>query len=215
MSPEIFLNEHWMNLIERQNAALQEDKIHDTIRSLTTAVDSKDGYTIRHGWRVSRIATALASYLNWATDQTRIVELAGLLHDIGKIAILDSILLKNGRLEGEETLAMRQHPEIGAQMLVGFDSLEPVIPYVLYHHERWDGGGYPFGLQGREIPIEGRLMALCDAFDAMTTTRPYKAALIPEAALQELLQNRSSQFDPQLLDAFATSWRSGRLSEVF
>jgi putative nucleotidyltransferase with HDIG domain len=214
MFPENFLQREWMDILEQQKSAPQEDRVLDTIRTLAMAVDSKDRYTIRHSWRVSRLASALAASLAWPEDYVQIVELAGLLHDIGKIAILDAILLKNGQLEGEERLAMQRHPEIGAQLIMGFDFLAPVIPYILYHHERWDGGGYPFGLMGEEIPQEGRLMALCDAFDAMVTTRPYRTALDTEVAIQELLKNKASQFDPQYLDAFSFSWKAGKIAEA-
>lgn len=193
---------------------VHQDGCKIALRALTEAVSVKDDYTIRHSWRVSGLAATLATGLGWSEEEIRVVELAGVLHDIGKIAVLDTILLKRERLEGEEILLMRRHPEIGARMIMGIDLLQPLVPYVLYHHERWDGGGYPFGLRGAEVPQEGRLLALCDAFDAMTTERPYHSARDTDAAMQELLKNRASQFDPELLDAFAVAWESGKIAEA-
>jgi HD-GYP domain-containing protein (c-di-GMP phosphodiesterase class II) len=108
---------------------------------------------------------------------------------------------------------MQQHPEIGAQMIAGIDFLERVIPFILYHHEHWDGGGYPYGLKGNEIPREGRLLLVCDAFDAMTTTRPYRTGLEPEVAIEELAKGKEKQFDPKYVAAFVTVWENGDISD--
>ena len=183
----------------------------DTIRALAKAVDARDPYTVGHNWRVSRLAVAVASSLGWSEDKLGTAELGGILHDIGKIGIPDSIFLKSEKLADEEWRIMKQHPEIGARMVAGIDFLEPVLPFILYHHEHWDGKGYPYGLKENEIPEEGRLLLVCDAFDAMTTTRPYRKGLDPELAIEELRQKKGIQFDPMYVNAFITAWKKGSI----
>ncbi|MBT8407473.1 MAG: HD domain-containing protein [Deltaproteobacteria bacterium] len=185
----------------------------DTIRALAKAVDARDPYTVGHNWRVSRLAVTVASSLGWSEEELRTVEFGGILHDIGKIGVPDSIFLQPGKLAEEEWQIMKQHPEIGAQMIGGIDFLERAIPFILYHHEHWDGGGYPYGLQGNEIPREGRLLLVCDSFDAMTTTRPYRNGLKPEVAIEELAKGKKKQFDPYYVDAFVTTWQNGDISD--
>jgi putative nucleotidyltransferase with HDIG domain len=181
----------------------------DTIRALAKAVDARDPYTVGHNWRVSRLAVTLASFLDWSKEEVGIAELGGILHDIGKIGIPDNIFLKREKLSDEEWQIMREHPEIGAQMIAGIDFLEQFIPYILYHHEHWDGSGYPYGLNKREIPKEGRLLLVCDAFDAMTTTRPYRKGLEPKVAIEELRRGMTKQFDPEYVNAFMNAWENG------
>lgn len=215
MVPQTLLHKAWLTAFEpEQMIPFPKGSVNDAVQALTQAVNVKDSYTVGHCWRVSRLAVTLASSLDWPEEEIGVVELAGVLHDIGKIAIIDTVLHKQDRLEGEELRAIRLHPEIGARMIMGFKSLKLVIPYILYHHERWDGSGYPYRLMGNDIPPEGRLMALCDAFDAMTTSRPYRAALKIDAAIQELVKNRASQFDPRFLDAFSVAWESGLMVEA-
>ena len=186
----------------------------DTIRALAKAVDARDPYTVGHNWRVSRLAVAVASSLGWSADELGGAELGGILHDIGKIGIPDHIFLKSEKLTDEEWWTMKQHPEIGAKMVAGIDFLESVLPYILYHHEHWDGSGYPYGLKQNEIPEEGRLLLVCDAFDAMTTTRPYRKGLDPELAIEELRQRKGIQFDPMYLNAFITAWEKGSITDA-
>jgi putative nucleotidyltransferase with HDIG domain len=186
----------------------------DTIRALAKAVDARDPYTVGHNWRVSRLAVAVASSLGYSADELGTAELGGILHDIGKIGIPDSIFLKSEKLADEEWQIMQQHPEIGAKMVAGIDFLEPVLPYILYHHEHWDGNGYPYGLKQSEIPEEGRLLLVCDAFDAMTTTRPYRNGLDPELAIEELRQAKGIQFDPMYVNAFITAWKKGSIADA-
>ncbi|UCG20003.1 MAG: FHA domain-containing protein [Deltaproteobacteria bacterium] len=186
----------------------------DTIRALAKAVDARDPYTVGHNWRVSRLALAVASSLGWSAEELGTAELGGILHDIGKIGIPDSIFLKSEKLVDEEWQIMKQHPEIGVKMVAGIDFLEPVLPYILYHHEHWDGGGYPYGLKQEEIPEEGRLLLVCDAFDAMTTTRPYRNGLDPELAIEELRQKKGIQFDPMYVNGFITAWKKGTIMEA-
>jgi HD-GYP domain-containing protein (c-di-GMP phosphodiesterase class II)/pSer/pThr/pTyr-binding forkhead associated (FHA) protein len=186
----------------------------DTIRALAKAVDARDPYTVGHNWRVSRLAVTVASAMGWSEDKLGTAELGGILHDIGKIGVPDHIFLKEGKLSEQEWEIMKQHPEIGARMIAGIDFLEPVLPYILYHHEHWDGGGYPYGLKGAEIPEEGRLLLVCDAYDAMTTTRPYKNGLEPETAIEELRQGKGRQFDPKYVDGFVTAWKKGIIAQA-
>jgi putative nucleotidyltransferase with HDIG domain len=186
----------------------------DTIRALAKAVDARDPYTVGHNWRVSRLAVAVASSLGWSGDELGRAELGGILHDIGKIGIPDRIFLKSEKLTDEEWQIMKQHPEIGAKMVAGIDFLEPVLPYILYHHEHWDGNGYPYGLQQDEIPEEGRLLLVCDAFDAMTTTRPYRNGLDPELAIEELREGKGIQFDPMYVNALITAWKKGSITDA-
>jgi HD-GYP domain-containing protein (c-di-GMP phosphodiesterase class II) len=186
----------------------------DTIRALAKAVDARDPYTVGHNWRVSRLAVTVASSLGWSEEEVGITELGGILHDIGKIGIPDSIFLKRGKLADEEWHIMKQHPEIGAQMIAGIDFLEPVMPYTLYHHEHWDGSGYPYGLQQDEIPREGRLLLVCDAFDAMTTTRPYRKGVKPEVAIEELAKGKEKQFDPKYVNGFVNAWENGDIVDA-
>jgi putative two-component system response regulator len=157
---------------------------------------------------------AVASSLGWSVDEVGTAELGGILHDIGKIGIPDSIFLKSEKLAEEEWQIMKQHPEIGAKMVAGIDFLEPVLPYILYHHEHWDGNGYPYGLKQNEIPEEGRLLLVCDAFDAMTTTRPYRNGLDPELAIEELRERKGIQFDPMYVNAFITAWKKGSIMDA-
>lgn len=186
----------------------------DTIRALAKAVDARDPYTVGHNWRVSRLAVAVASSLGWSRDDMGTAELGGILHDIGKIGIPDNIFLKSEKLTDEEWQTMKQHPEIGVKMVAGIDFLEPVLPYILYHHEHWDGNGYPYGLKNNEIPEEGRLLLVCDAFDAMTTTRPYRRGLDPELAIEELRQRKGTQFDPMYVNSFITAWKKSSIMEA-
>jgi len=186
----------------------------NTIQALANAIEARDSYTIGHNWRVSRIAIAIASSLGWSEEDIQILKQGGILHDIGKIGVSDTILMKDGKLKEDEYSAMKRHPEIGAKMISGIIFLRPVIPYVLYHHELWDGNGYPHGLKGEDIPIESRLLAVCDAFDAMTTDRPYRKGLKPEVALEELTRYRKIQFDPKVVDAFLMAWKAGTIPEI-
>lgn len=175
----------------------------DTIRMLAAATEARDPYTGGHLERVTGYTLAIARALGWSHEQLDQAEMGAILHDIGKIAIRDAVLRKTGPLLPEEWAHMRTHPEVGARILRGISFLEPIIPYVRHHHERFDGTGYPDGLAGEDIPIGGRLIAVADAFDAMTSTRPYRPARSDEVALAELRAGAGSQFDPQIVEAFA------------
>ncbi len=178
---------------------------------LANAIEARDRYTIGHTWRVARFAQAIARRLGWDEDKLQEIEVGGMLHDIGKIGVPDSILTKPGRLSAEEQELMELHPQIGARMLRGVASLSSVQPYVLHHHERFDGAGYPDRLEGEGIPAEARLLAVADAFDAMTSTRPYRPGFDPEVALSELRREAGRQFDPKIVEALADANEAGEL----
>jgi putative two-component system response regulator len=178
------------------------------------AVEARDLYTRRHVERVRRYALALARALNWDDEALAVLDFGSLLHDLGKLSIPDALLNKNGPLTEDEWHLMRQHTENGARMLAQVEHLQPAIPYVLAHHERWDGGGYPQGLTGTEIPIEGRLMAVVDAFDALTTWRPYSMPHTPEEALLMLRGGAGSQWDPYLVETFQGLFERGELTSI-
>jgi HD-GYP domain-containing protein (c-di-GMP phosphodiesterase class II) len=183
----------------------------ETIRMLASAVEARDPCTGNHLERVTNYCLAIALRLGWTGDRLRQVEMGAILHDIGKINIEDAILRKPAALTPEEWEHMRQHPDIGARILGGISFLEPVLPYVRHHHERFDGKGYPDGLRGKEIPIGGRLIAVADTFDVMTSTRPYRGALPVEAALDELRAKSGLQFDPEIVEAFFDAFEAGEI----
>jgi HD-GYP domain-containing protein (c-di-GMP phosphodiesterase class II) len=144
----------------------------------------------------------LADALQLAGEGRRHLEFAAVLHDVGKLGLPDTVLGKPGPLSSEEWASMRQHPEIGRQVLEGVAFLAPVLDIVATHHERWDGQGYPGRLAGAAIPLAARIIAVADAYDAMTTDRPYRPALPEATARAELERGRGGQFDPQIVDAF-------------
>ena len=182
-----------------------------TISVLANAIEARDRYTIGHTWRVARIAQVIARRLGWSDERLAEVEVGGMLHDIGKIGVSDSVLCKPSPLTPEEEEQMRLHPQIGAHMLRDVPSLEGVIPYVLYHQERWDGQGYPFGLRGEEIPAEARLISVADALDAMISSRPYRPGMECEDAIAELRQEAGHQHDPAMVAALVGAWQDGAL----
>jgi putative two-component system response regulator len=174
-----------------------------TVQMIANVIEARDQTTRGHVDRVQRLALDLARSMAWPAEALSVLEYGALLHDIGKILVPRSILNKPGRLTPEEWALLKRHPEDGAQMLAGVDHLRGAVPYVLRHHERWDGSGYPGGLAGEAIPIEGRLLAVVDAYDAMTSQRPYQAPVSSQVATAEIMQRRGFQFDPAIAEAFA------------
>lgn len=190
-----------VELFDTRTAHLQ------TVTMLANVIETRDPYTAGHIDRVRRMAVALAFALQWSPEDIAILEFGALLHDIGKIIVPRHVLTKTGPLNADEWKLMRQHPEIGAKMLEGVDHLRPAIPYILYHHENWDGNGYPHGLKGENIPREGRLLAIVDAYDAMTSDRPYHAGLSAAEAVVELRRSSGIYFDPEMVKAFIATLR--------
>lgn len=173
----------------------------ETVRVMTNAIEARDPYTRGHTERVTHLALGIARELGWSRERLETLEIGALVHDIGKIGVSDSILRKPARLTKQEYAKMKTHPVLGAAMLEGVSMLRPILPYILYHQERYDGTGYPFGLKGTEIPVEGRLLAVVDTFDAMTSDRPYRKGLSQEVAIAEIVRHRATQFDPDIVDA--------------
>ncbi len=169
---------------------------------LTRAIEARDPYTRGHSSRVTDMAEAVARALGWSEERIASLRVGGPLHDIGKLAVSDEVLCKEGRLDDDELAQIREHPKIGAKLLLRVTALREAIPYVLYHHERWDGTGYPSGKRGEEIPVEARVLAIADAFDAMTSDRPYRDALSREEALAEVERCAGTQFDPKIARVF-------------
>jgi putative two-component system response regulator len=178
-----------------------------TVIMLANVIETRDPYTAGHLERVRRLALNLAFALNWNTEDIAILEFGAILHDIGKIVVPSQVLKKTGPLTKEEWKLMRQHPEVGAKMLEGVDHLRAAVPYVLNHHEWWNGSGYPAGLKGETIPREGRLLAIADAFDAMTSNRPYHSSMSAVDALDELARYRGIYFDPDMVDTFIQTYK--------
>lgn len=179
-----------------QLASKLEKHYTKTIEALTSALEARDAYTRAHTGRIRDLAMALALALRVPNDIRHAVNLGALLHDVGKIGIADSILQKPGPLTDEEWVVMKTHPAIGERMLRDVDFLAPALEVVRWHHERWDGTGYPDGLKADEIPLSARIVAVCDAFDAMTSDRPYRSSLPTEVALDELVAVAGTQLDP-------------------
>jgi len=171
-------------------------------RSLANTIDAKDPYTRNHSERVAAIVRDIALQLGLSKAEAEQLTTAALLHDIGKLAIPDAVLLKPGRLTDEEWAIMRRHPTEGGRILQEVELLKPLVPVALYHHERWDGRGYPLGLKGEEIPLSARIAAVADAFEAMTSPRPYRPPLPLETALAEIRAQSGRQFDPAVTEAF-------------
>jgi putative two-component system response regulator len=178
-----------------------------TVIMLANVIETRDPYTAGHLERVRRLALSLAFALNWKIEDIAILEFGAILHDVGKIIVPSKVLKKTGPLSEDEWKLMRKHPEAGAKMLEGVDHLKSAIPFVLYHHERWNGTGYPFGMKGEDIPREGRLLAIVDAFDAMTTNRPYHASMSAKEALADVTRNSGTFYDPQMASVFIQSYK--------
>lgn len=172
-----------------------------TVQALSQAIDAKDGFTRGHADRVSRIAGAIAREVSLAERQIEQIELAGLLHDIGKIGVEDRILMKPQRLEPDEQDLMRRHPIYGASILAPSAALRPLVPIVLHHHENFDGSGYPEGLKGDEIPLGSRIIIVADAYEAMTSDRIYRKAIGHDRAMEQLNKYKGVQFDPKVVRA--------------
>jgi HD-GYP domain-containing protein (c-di-GMP phosphodiesterase class II) len=179
-----------------------------TLKALMAALDAKDEVSEGHCERVAKLTIHLARDMGVPEEQLMNVERGALLHDVGKIGVPDAVLKKPKALNDMEWEAMRKHPLLAGLIVSKIGFLEGALPILLYHHERFDGTGYPFGLTGDKIPLEARIFSIIDAYDAMTSDRPYRAAMAHEAAMEEVQRNSETQFDPDVVAAFA------RLMEV-
>ena len=176
---------------------------------LARAIEARDPYSSGHAARVTAMAEVIAARLGWDEDQIEVLRIGAALHDLGKLAVSEGVLRKPGPLTEHELDEVRSHPEEGARMLDLIGTLRVAVPCVLYHHEHWDGHGYPSGRAGEAIPPEARVLAVADAFDAMTSDRPYRPALPPERAVAELRRCAGTQFDPDVVEVFAEAWKQG------
>ncbi len=203
--------------ISLENARLYQtirENFLDTIRSLATAIDARDPYTGGHSERVTEYALILANELRLLPEEREELRIAAILHDIGKIGISDKILLKPGLYEMDEMMVMQTHPVIGADILAHIKFLWDVVPLIRHHHERYDGLGYPGGLKEKEIPLKARILALADAFEAMTFDRLYRKAFPPQEAIEEIKRNVGTQFDPYLANIFIRAFEKGKVKII-
>jgi HD-GYP domain-containing protein (c-di-GMP phosphodiesterase class II) len=191
---------HNVDLLRRQ-----EDRVLGVVRSMSSAIDARDPYTRGHSLRVAGIARRIARQLALSPVECERLHLCGLLHDVGKIGIPDRILLKPGQLDEEEFFLMQQHPVIGHRIVQNLEQFEDLLPGILHHHESVDGAGYPDGLVGDEIPLMARIVAVADAFDAMTSDRPYRGAMSRTEACRVLAERAGIQWDRDVVQAFLHS----------
>lgn len=181
------------------------DLFISAVRAIADAIEAKDPYTRGHCERMRRFSLIIAEGLNLPEKEKKDLELAALLHDVGKIGVPETILLKDGKPTADEWEIIRKHPIIGVEILKEIKQLHSVLPGVKYHHERYDGKGYPDGLAGENIPLIARILAVTDSYDAMTSNRPYRKALPEAIAQEELLRLKGQQFDPQCVDIFLSN----------
>ncbi|MBP7792413.1 MAG: HD-GYP domain-containing protein [Candidatus Goldbacteria bacterium] len=191
--------------------SIKKDQI-SIIRALASTVDAKDHYTLGHSQKVSEFSVLISEELGLSEREVEIIKYAGLLHDIGKIAMPDDIIKKPARFNEQDFEIAKRHPVIGAKIIKEIESLAPMVPIVLYHHERFDGKGYPDGLKGEDIPLGARIVHVADAYDTMVSARAYRDMLPPELAISELRKNAGTQFDPKIVDTFITSLRKKMVS---
>ena len=200
-----------------KNAAYIKDldeSYKDTLHVLANAVELRDHYTAGHIWRVTNFGIEIARELGWDDEKLKEIEMGGVMHDIGKISVDNAILGKESRLTLEEYEKVKIHPERGAWLMKGSKFLEPLIPYCLYHHEHYDGTGYPFGMVGEDIPIEGRVIAVADAFDAMTSHRSYNTPMDIDVAVSRIVKDSGSHFDPVVVEALVRCYNKKAIDHI-
>ena len=211
-----------MNLIKDINKELKEtnDKLEkaylETIETLRFTVEAKDTYTRGHSDRVSEYSVLIGKHLGLSEEDIHLLRVGGLFHDIGKIGVPDSILLKTSKLTDDEYSEIKNHPTIGAHILSNATIFEKAIPVVKHHHERYDGFGYPSKLAGENIPYLARIAAVADSFDAMTSKRTYRDSMPMDIVIEEIRKNKGSQFDPNIADTFLNilSYHYNEIEEI-
>jgi putative nucleotidyltransferase with HDIG domain len=181
-----------------------EDENKLGILKIAETIDERDAYTYQHSKRVAEFTEKIAKKIHLSSVQVEQLVTAARLHDLGKMGVKDDVLHKPGKLDKAEWDVMRRHPEIGAKIVGHYHLHKESVDCVLYHHERYDGKGYPHGLKGEEIPLGARIMAVADSYEAMTSDRPYRKALSQEIAVQQLKEGMGMQFDPMMVAAFLT-----------
>jgi putative two-component system response regulator len=185
-----------------------------SLLALAQAIELRDHYTHRHVLRLNAYSNVMGKELGWVESRLEALEYGAILHDIGKLEVPKLILTKKEPLTRKDWQEMRRHPEYGVYMIEPIDYLAPALPIVLHHHEAWDGSGYPEGLKGGKIPEEARLLAVVDSFDAMTSDRPYRSALGPSRAYEEIKSRAGAQFDPKMVELFIHCWDQGRIKKI-
>ena len=173
-----------------------------TLKRMGEIIETRDRNTHGHTDRMSDLAVRLSAGLGWKVERQESLEIGTYLHDIGKVGVPAEILNRTGHLTKREFKHILKHPQLGAALLRSVDFLHPIVPYVLYHQERYDGQGYPFGLSGKKIPVEGRVMAALDTFDALTHARPYRECMGLEEAIKALQKEAGQQLDPEIVEVF-------------
>lgn len=195
-----------------ENVALYEglyENMLSTLNSMAKILDARDPHTSQHSTRVTTLSVSMANILKLGDDEKDVLYIAASLHDIGKVGIPDSILLKPGRLTDEEFMIIKRHPDIGADIIKPIPPMSRETEVIRYHHERYDGKGYPSGIGGEEIPLLSRIINLADSYDAMTSDRPYRNGLPMDKAIEEIVRCMGSQFDPELAKIFISKVISG------
>lgn len=207
------MSDYVENYIERLRRAAEANRklFISTIRAFAAAIDAKDPYTRGHSERVARYSRAIARYLGLPKDVQEKIWIAAVLHDIGKIGVEDQVLRKMGRLTNDEFDQMKLHTVIGADIVEPVSALRNMIPGIRWHHEAWNGSGYPDGLKGEEIPLMARVIGVADTFDAITTNRPYQEASTPEFALDTIRKLTGKKFDAKIVTAFFLAWEAGHI----
>jgi len=202
----MLLDRAW--LIER----IQEINF-ESVRALVGAIELRDPYTIGHSIQVANLSVIIARELEFSERDLNLIEFAGLLHDIGKIVVPKAILQKNGKLTSDEWKIIKMHPTYSAKIIEPVRNLRSVQTWVLHHHEKWDGSGYPEGRKAKQIPLQSRILAVCDAYSAMTGNRPYRDALSEEEAREEIARVAGKQLDPKIVDIFLSLDLNGSAPE--
>lgn len=210
------LASHFNGMVEQLQQARSEleTNFSETTRALAAAIEAKDPYTRGHCERVAGMSVAIANSMGFDRPSLRDIELAAILHDVGKIGVSRDVLTKEGPLDEAELAEMRLHPEIGARILEPLSNLTEVARYVLHHHEHLDGSGYPAGLSGEAIPLPARIINLVDAYDAMTSNRPYRPALDRREAIRRIESGEGAQFDPGISKIFRLLHERGAVEEI-
>jgi putative nucleotidyltransferase with HDIG domain len=208
-------NRQLLTLIESLSVehSKYKEMFFQVITSLVNALEARDPYTEGHSQRVSNYSLMFAQKLGWNKEEKDKLKKAALLHDLGKIGIPDSILHKKGQLTDQEFDFIKKHEVIAVRILDPLKEIADILPWILYHHERWDGKGYPHGLGGNSIPQAAQIISLSDVFDALTTGRDYKTAMSYEQALEEILKNKGTQFNPEFAEGFAQAIRSTQMQK--
>jgi HD-GYP domain-containing protein (c-di-GMP phosphodiesterase class II) len=189
-----------------------KEAFHTFIQAMAEAIELRDPYTGGHTRRVMTYSLTIGRRMGLSQDGMERLRLAAVLHDLGKIGIRDEILMKQAPLDEHERLTMSQHAQLGAQLLSSIRQFREFLPGIRGHHERYDGKGYPDGIANGQIPVEARIIAVADSYDAMVTDRPYRKGLGSEDALAELSRCREQQFDPEVVESFLAAWADGEFA---